>query len=101
MNDGLDEEVLLNGVRGRQILRRVIFSYGGGGYMKDKVYAKCPKTINQLKSYISAEMASISTDLCETVCRSVPHRLRECIVNEGKQFEYLRWSLIYILTFLL
>lgn len=60
------------------------------GYMKDKVYAKCPKTINQLKSYISAEMASISTDLCETVCRSVPHRLRECIANEGKQFEYLR-----------
>ena len=41
------------------------------GYLKEKVYAEKPRTIDDLKRIISEKMAEISGDMIERVCESV------------------------------
>lgn len=59
------------------------------GFLKDRVYSRQPKTLAQLRTFIQEETAAITIETCQTVCRSVQSRCRECINNEGKQFEHL------------
>lgn len=57
------------------------------GILKDRVYASRPRTIDELKDKIRAEIAAVPVELCEKVCRSVPERLRRCIEVNGEQTE--------------
>jgi len=57
------------------------------GYLKDKVYSRKPRTIEELKSSIECEIRGIPLNLCKKVCRSVPHRLQKCMSMEGLQTE--------------
>ncbi len=54
-------------------------------YLKDKVYATKPRSIQDLKDRIRNEMEAIPVDLCQKVCHSVKDRLRQCIEKEGGQ----------------
>ena len=62
------------------------------GVVKNKVYEKKPKTINDLKDYIHVVFTEIDEDrnLCRTVCQSVLGRFEECCNFEGGHFEHLR-----------
>jgi hypothetical protein len=53
------------------------------GYVKDKVYAKNPSTINELKNGIVEVIQQIPREMCETVRRSVEGRLRQCVKAKG------------------
>lgn len=53
------------------------------GYLKDKVYANHPRTITQLKHSISAQIAMISTDLCENVMQHAIKRAESCKAARG------------------
>lgn len=59
------------------------------GSLKDAVYARNPKTVNDLKTFISEEFLNINLDLCRKVCRSVKKRLQLCIRSQGSHFEHL------------
>ena len=58
------------------------------GFVKDKVYSRSPQTLKQLRTFIEEAITSVSVDLCQKVCRSVPHRLRLCMECEGHHFEH-------------
>ena len=60
------------------------------GVLKDLVYREKLRSIPELKDIISAKMGTLDRELCQTVCRSVPARLRKCIEHEGMQFEFYR-----------
>ena len=51
-----------------------------GGIVKNKVYEKNPKTVDELKDYILDAFKEIDKDqnLCRTVCHSVLNRCEEC-----------------------
>lgn len=55
------------------------------GYLKSKVYASEPKTLDELHESISKQIASIDTETCRKVIESVSIRLAECIKAEGDQ----------------
>lgn len=57
------------------------------GVLKDRVYARKPGTIDELKNAISVEINNVPVELCAKVCRSVPNRLQKCIELEGLQTE--------------
>lgn len=59
------------------------------GVLKDKVYGRNPRNINDLKIAITEEMQAISPELVQKVCRSVPGRYQKCIDNNGYHFEHL------------
>lgn len=59
------------------------------GVMKDRVYGRNPRSIEELKDAITTEISAIDVNLCKTVCRSVTDRLRQCLAADGQQFEYL------------
>ena len=63
-----------------------------GGVVKNTVYEKKPKTVNELKDYIHDAFTEIDEDqnLCRTVCHSVLERFEECCNVEGGHFEHLR-----------
>lgn len=58
------------------------------GVMKDLVYRERPGTMDDLKQTIRDKFATLDEELCAKVCRSVPERLRNCILYEGEQFEF-------------
>ena len=60
--------------------------------IKDRVYAQCPRTIDQLKNLIVSEIRSLNngTDLCSAICSSVRDRCKICIERIGEQFEQFR-----------
>ena len=62
------------------------------GVVKDKVFEKRPKNVEEMKEFIRRACEEIDEDkeLCAKVCLSVETRLQECIDNEGFQFEHLR-----------
>ena len=62
------------------------------GVLKDKVYARKPVTVQQLKNFIEDAFQEIRShrNLCRTVCVSVADRLHECINAESGYFEHLR-----------
>lgn len=57
------------------------------GFLKDKVFARRPRSLADLRNYITEEVSNISPEICRTVCQSVSSRFRTCIAKEGKQFE--------------
>ena len=62
------------------------------GVLKEKVYERNPKTVQELRQYITESFADIgrNQELCQTVCESVIHRCHECCDNDGRNFEHLR-----------
>ena len=62
-----------------------------GDVVKNKVYEKNPKTINELKDYIHGAFRDIDEDrsLCRTVCQSVLGRCEECYIVDGGHFKHL------------
>jgi hypothetical protein len=58
------------------------------GYLKEKVYAERPRTIDDLKRIITEKMAEIPRDMIERVCESVTGRMQRCIELEGGQIIY-------------
>ena len=62
------------------------------GVVKNKVYEKNPKTVNELKYYIFDAFREIDEDqnLSHTVCHSVLDRCEECCDVGGGHFEHLR-----------
>ena len=59
-----------------------------GGVVKNKVYEKNPKTVNELKDYILDAFKEIDEDqnLCRTVCHSLLDRCEECCNAWRKTF---------------
>jgi hypothetical protein len=57
------------------------------GVLKDRVYARKPRTIEQLKNAIIEEIAAVPVELCQKVCRSVYSRTAKCIDLNGAQTE--------------
>lgn len=62
------------------------------GTVKDKVFARKPRTVENMIQFILEACQEIDADkdLCSRVCMSVRSRLEECVNADGKQFEYLR-----------
>ena len=54
------------------------------GFLKDRVYASSPETVEDLKRAIIDEVHQIPVEMCERVCKSVKKRLREVLQSEGK-----------------
>ena len=54
--------------------------------VKNEVYEKNPKTVNELKDYIREEYREIDEDRnsCYSACESVQERLRACCNVEGR-----------------
>ena len=63
-----------------------------GGVVKNNVYEKNPKTLDELKDYINGAFREIDekNHLCRTVCQSVLEWCRVCCNVEGGHFEHLR-----------
>ena len=60
------------------------------GYLKDKVYAAKPETIEGLKEEIRIKCLAISNEVLRNVIESIVGRYQLCLENEGRQFEHLR-----------
>ena len=63
-----------------------------GGVVKNKVYEKDPKTVNESKDYIYDAFIQIgeNRNLCLTVCQSVLDRCEEYCNVGGGHFKHLR-----------
>ena len=59
------------------------------GVLKDRVYRRKLRSIEELKNAITMEVSAMNSNLCQTMCRSVTDRLRQCLAVEGQQFEHL------------
>ena len=59
------------------------------GVIKDSVYSRKPRSVEDLRQFVIDAFANLDHDLCTKVCHSVVSRCRECIEAEGLQFEYL------------
>lgn len=59
------------------------------GYLKDKVYGRKPKTIEELKNAIKEECLGVPYNLFEDVCDSVKQRCEKCLQESGRQFEHM------------
>ena len=62
------------------------------GVVKNKVYEKNPKTVNELEDYICDAFREIdeNQNLCHIVCQSVLDRCEGCCNVGGGHFEHLR-----------
>ena len=59
------------------------------GYLKDRVYADAPQTIQRLKENITRETRAILYDMCARVLDNFKRRVAACIVNNGHHFEHI------------
>ena len=59
------------------------------GHLKSVVFTTRPRTLDDLKSSITNEMAKIHTSVIQRTLESVLHRCRKCIEQNGGQFEHL------------
>ena len=73
------------------------------GTIKDKVFARKPRTVEDMIQFILKACQEIDAgeDLCFRACMSVRSRLEECMNADGKQLEYLRIRASYYVCFLL
>lgn len=55
------------------------------GYLKDRVYATKPRSIDQLKCLIIEKMAEIPPEIIANVCDSVTRRMHRCTELKGHQ----------------
>ena len=53
------------------------------GYLKSKVYASKPKTIDELKYNIRAEIAAITPEILANVMQNARKRAAFCVSNGG------------------
>ena len=53
------------------------------GYLKIKVYASKPKTIDELESNIRAEIAAITSEMLANVMQNARKRAAFCVSNGG------------------
>ena len=54
------------------------------GYLKAKVYARRPGTIEQLKEAIRQEVAAIPPAMTRKVMDNFRERLQQCVINNGR-----------------
>ncbi len=59
------------------------------GYLKDRVYANKPETLDALKQDITQEINATSISMLQRVCRNVEKRRRACLLANSGQFEHL------------
>ena len=57
------------------------------GYLKDRVFARSPRDIPQLKEIIKEEFDAIPQEMVRKACRSVVNRCQICIEIDGKQIK--------------
>ncbi|GBL81806.1 hypothetical protein AVEN_93556-1 [Araneus ventricosus] len=60
------------------------------GYIKQRVYATPPPTLQELRNCITDACASVSSAMLYNVQREVQSRVQLCIVAEGHHFEHDR-----------
>ena len=60
-----------------------------GGFPKNEIYSRKPKTIADMRVAIEEECAQIPEEMLLDVCRSISSRYEKCIKQNGKQFEHL------------
>ncbi|GBO42893.1 hypothetical protein AVEN_183062-1 [Araneus ventricosus] len=60
------------------------------GYIKQRVYATPPPTLQELRNRITDACASVSPAMLYNVQREVQSRVQMCIVAEGHHFEHDR-----------
>ncbi|GBM35209.1 hypothetical protein AVEN_175814-1 [Araneus ventricosus] len=60
------------------------------GYIKQRVYAIPPQTLQELRNRITDACASVSPAMLYNVQREVQSRVQMCIVAEGHHFEHRR-----------
>lgn len=53
------------------------------GYLKEKVFKHRPHTLEELKTRIREEIATIPVDMCQKAVESFRNRLHQCIAAEG------------------
>ena len=62
-----------------------------GGLVKDKVFARKPRGVEDMIQFIIEACQEIDNDKRPLrVCMSVTSQLQQCLNADGKQFEYLR-----------
>ena len=54
------------------------------GYLKAKVYARRPGTIEQLKEAIRQEVAAIAPAMTRKAMDNLRERLQHCVINNGR-----------------
>lgn len=64
------------------------------GVIKEKVYARRPKSVVEMRSFIYDAFSTLNSDLSllETVCLAVKNRCQCCAENNGKHFEHLLYQ---------
>jgi hypothetical protein len=60
------------------------------GYLKDRVFARSPRDIPELKEIIKEEFDTIPQDMIQKAYRSVLNRCQVCIEIDGKQIKLHR-----------
>lgn len=60
------------------------------GFLKNIVYGRNPRTIDQLRAEIQNAISKVDMQLCQKVCRSVFSRIECCIEKNGEHFENYR-----------
>ena len=75
------------GSPGHLIWPRVIFFLWG--YLKAKVYARRPGTIEKSKEAIREEVAAIPPAMTRKAMDNFRERLQECVINNGSHFSYV------------
>ena len=60
------------------------------GYLKNKVYSKKMRNLEELKSVIAMEIGKLNADpdLLQQVCASVSGRVKECMEVDGGHFKH-------------
>ena len=53
------------------------------GYLKEKVFKHCSRSLEDLKERIQQEINSISPELTRRIMKSLRERLQHCVVNDG------------------
>jgi len=53
------------------------------GYLKERVFRDRPHTVEQLKTKIRAEIATIPVDMCRRATEAFRNRLQECVIAGG------------------
>ena len=61
-------------------------SIGLWRFLKSKIYANKPKTIEELKNYIRGDVAEISLETLVNVMENAKKRVRFCLSNNGGHF---------------
>ena len=59
------------------------------GYLKDRVYANRPHTINDLKANITHEISQIPRQMRDNVMRNFRKRLQVCLERNGGHLEHV------------